>query len=224
MKKYIALIIALVCIVMCFASCNDNKPVEVNNDPVGVALSAEGVPFEFYLTAGEDGKAAEATVYMWTEVTAIIKVPETVEYNGHTYPVTAVGLGQNVTADPSSVTTVVLSKNVKTVAKNAFTVCNNLNAVRFEEGLETIESGAFMMTGIEGIELPSSVKTVEKNAFFGCNSLRTVIINQNVESVADSAFGACLNISTINIPRSLESKVKDIFPMIAESCVITYSN
>ena len=166
MKKVIALIIALTCVILCFASCQPKE--EPNNDPVGVPLKTDDIPFTFYLVAGEDGKtAAEATVYMWNEISSTITIPETIEYNGHTYPVTKVGLGQGITAEPSEVTRVVISKNVKVISRSAFTMCDNLTSVSLAEGVETIEGSAFSMTGLETLILPSTLKKIEKSAFFG---------------------------------------------------------
>lgn len=225
MKRFIALIIALSCVILCFASCGPkDKP---NDDPVGVALEAEGVPFKFYLVAGEDGVAAEATVYMWTEITNSISIPETVEYNGHTYPITRVGLGQGVAAEPSSVTKVIISKNVKVISKSAFTMCDNLLSVSFAEGLETIEGSAFSMSGLTTVVLPSTVKTIEKSAFFGCRSLEAISINSGVETIEEGAFSLCPSLEEIQIPRRFESSKSSIFAhcdtVIGGTCKIIYT-
>lgn len=226
MKRFIALLIALSCVVICFVSCSPKD--EPNNDPVGVALKTENVPFSFYLVAGEDGKtAAEATVFMWNEVTSTITIPETVVYNGHTYPVTRVGLGQGISAEPSEVTRVVISKNVKVISKSAFTLCDNLASVSLAEGVETIEGSAFSMSGLETIILPASIKTVERSAFFGCGNLKAVSINSGIETIEDGAFSLCPSLSEIQIPRKLEGRMNDIFAhcetVINKSCSIIYT-
>lgn len=226
MKRFIALLIALTCVILCFASCEPKE--KPNEDPVGVALKSEDIPFTFYLVAGEDGKtAAEATVFMWNEVTSTITIPETIEYNGHTYPVTRVGLGQGITSEPSEVTRVVISKNVKVISRSAFTMCDNLEAVSFAEGVETIEGSAFSMTGLETIILPSTVKKVEKSAFFGCGYLTAVAINSEIETIEDGAFSLCPSLEEIQIPRKLESRLSDIFAhcatVIDQSCKIIYT-
>jgi len=226
MKRIIALLIALTCVIICFASCEPKE--KPNEDPVGVALKSEDIPFTFYLVAGEDGKtAAEATVFMWNEVTSTITIPETIEYNGHTYPVTRVGLGQGVTAEPSEVTRIVISKNVKVISKSAFTMCVNLEAVSFVEGLETIEGSAFSMTGLTSVVLPSTVKKIEKSAFFGCGDLTAVSINSGIETIEDGAFSLCPSLSEIQIPRKLESRLNDIFAhcetVVGQTCTVIYT-
>lgn len=225
MKRFIALIVALSCVILCFASCGPkDKP---NNDPVGVALEADDVPFKFYLVAGDDGVAAEATVYMWKEVTNSITIPETIEYNGHTYPVTRVGLGQGITAEPSEVTKVIISKNVKVISKSAFTMCDNLLSVTLSEGLETIEGSAFSMTGLTTVVLPSTVKTVEKSAFFGCRNLQAISVNTGIETIEEGAFSFCPSLGEVQIPRRFESSKSSIFAhcdtVIDGSCKIIYT-
>lgn len=226
MKRFIALLVALSCVILCFVSCGPKDPP--NEDPVGVALRSDDIPFTFYLVAGEDGKtAAEATVYMWNEVTNTINVPETIVYNGHTYPVTKVGLGQGITSEPSEVTKVIISKNVKTISKSAFTMCDNLISVSLAEGVETIEGSAFSMTGLSTIVLPSTIKTVAKSAFFGCKNLAAVSINSEIETLEDGAFSLCPSLAEIQIPRRFDSRMSAIFAhcgtLIDETCNIIYT-
>ena len=207
MKKIIALILTLTFVILCCASCKNEEP---NNDPVGVNL--EGENFIFRLTADDSGKPVAATIYMWTEVLDTITVPETVEYNGHVYPVTAIGFGQGVTADPGALESLVLSKNVKTVADNAFGTCTNLSAVVFNEGIEVIGEGAFAATSITTLEFPSTLKEIGKGAFTNCLYLKTVLFNKGITTIADSSFLCCPSVETISIPRAFSGKIEAIFP------------
>ena len=217
MKKIFAVIIALAFIVIALVACGEKKPVEENNDPVGKELSVAGVPFKFFLVAGESGKAATATISTWMEITNTIIIPETVEYNGHTYPITVVGKGQNIMVDsPSTLTSVSFSKNVKVISDRAFTMCNNLSKVTFGESIETIGNMAFSNTAITSVVLPETTKKVVRSAFFGCTKLQSVVINKGIETLEDMAFGFCSSISTISIPRSFEDRIEAIFSSCAK--------
>lgn len=224
MKRFIALIFALTFVVMCFAACGETK----NDDPVNVPLTTEDINFMFYLIPGKNGQAESATIYRWNEATDIIEIPETVTYNDHTYPITAVGLGQGVTAEPSDLKSVKFSKNVKTIAQSAFSTCPNLVAIEFAEGLETIEENAFSATSISSITFPSTLKTIEKGAFTACVNLSTVTFNENITTIADSSFTFCRSISTISIPRAFADRVTNIFPncekIVDGSCKVVYPN
>ena len=228
MKKIIALILALTCAVLCFASCGKkDPPVEKNDDPVGKKLSVEGLPFEFRLEADESGQAATATIELWTEITGIITIPETVEYNSHVYPITKIGLGTNIMmTEPSALKTLVLSKNVKEIAESAFAMCNNLSLIRFSEGLEKIGDSAFWGTALETLEFPSSLKSIGKSSFMSNRSLTSVTFNADIETIADTAFGFCVNIETISIPRRFRGNLNAIFSNIGDTpasdkCVVT---
>ncbi|MBQ0126307.1 MAG: leucine-rich repeat domain-containing protein [Clostridiales bacterium] len=223
MKRFISLLMLLSILVLCFASCEDTKK---NDDPVGVALSAEGVPFQFYLQPNEKGYASYAVVYAWTEVTPVITIPETITYNGHEYPVTGVGLGQGITPEPSVVEAVVFSKNVKTIGISAFTCCENLTSIKFEEGLEEIGDNAFSYANVSYIEFPSTLKTIGRGAFSSCTELTTVIFNKNIETIANKAFSLCSSLDLISIPRKFAGSIADIFPfcntVIDNTCRVTY--
>ena len=238
MKRIVAFLVAFLMVAVCLASCGNEdiidsstestkQTTEENNDPVGVQLQSDDGLIKFQLVAGEDGKAATATLYRWDILSSTITIPETITYNGHEYPITVIGLGQNITAAPSTVETLVLSSNVKVINASAFSMCNNLKTVAFAEGLEKISNSAFFgCSSLTTIELPSTVKTVERSAFTGCASVSAVIIGENTETVEDSAFGFCMGIKTISLPRKFADRVKDIFngcpSVIGETCTIVY--
>ena len=228
MKKIFAVILALTFVVLALAACGKKDPEPDNTDPVGKELSAEGVPFKFFLVAGENGRAATATISTWMEITSSIVIPETVVYNGHTYPITVVGMGQNILVEPSTLTSVVFSNNVKVISDRAFTMCNNLSKITFGESIETIGNMAFSNTAITSVTLPDTTKKVVRSAFFGCSKLQSVIINSGVETLEDMAFGFCSSIVTIQIPRSFEDRIEAIFSGCAKvvdgSVKVLYTN
>ena len=217
MKRFIAFTVALLFIVLCFAACgkkddpDNTESTEKNDDPVGKPLTVEGLPFDFYLEANEKGVAASAIISSWNEISSTIAIPETVEYNGHVYPITRIGMGQNVMiGSPETLTTLVLTKNIKSISPAAFANCVNLSVVRFEEGLEEIGESAFYGCALTTLELPSTVKVVRKSAFTA-NDLTSVYINSDIETLEDSSFGYLLNLDTISIPRRFQDDLKKIF-------------
>jgi|GEM_PF-1364713 len=241
MKRFVALIIALMMILLVVA-CGEEpigtddtnsttestqQGTEENNDPVGVQLESEDGIIKFFLNAGEDGKAATATLYRWDAAVSTLVVPETVTYNGHEYPITVIGLGQNVASFPNAIATLVLSENVKVINGSAFSMCTNLTSIAFAEGLEKISASAFIgCSSLTTVSLPSTVKTVEKKAFYGCVSLSSVVINTGIEKLEDDAFYFCSGLGTISIPRSFNDRISTIFSMCETvmngSCVIVY--
>ena len=60
---------------------------------------------------------------------------------------------------------VIIPKEIKEIADNAFADCKNLQAVDFCEGLVKIGKGAFKNTGLTYVDLPSTVNVIEKDSF-----------------------------------------------------------
>lgn len=231
MKRFIAFTVALIFIVGCLAACNGKDPEhteapEVNNDPVGKELDVDGLPFSFYLEGNEKGVAASAIISSWNEISSTMTIPETVEYNGHTYPITRIGMGQNVMiGSPEILTTLVLNKNLKSITTSAFANCTNLSIVKFEEGLEEIGENAFYGCALTTLELPSTVKAVRRSAF-SANDLTAVYINSGIETLDDSSFGYLRYMETISVPRRFTDRLETIFnycaPLIEGTVKIIY--
>ena len=90
----------------------------------------------------------------------------------------------------SDVEKVTFTSAVTYVDTNAFEYCINLKEVKLNEGLNSIESGAFYRCDVLGeITIPSTVTYISDYAFESCDSLYT-IYNLSELEVSDSCFGA----------------------------------
>lgn len=79
-----------------------------------------------------------------------ITIPGTVVYNGTTYEVTSIGA-------------------------RAFKDCKNLECIRMEEGLTTVEESAFSQCyALKTIFLPSTMTTLAKQAFYLCTRIEEI--------------------------------------------------
>lgn len=112
----------------------------------------------------------------------------------------------------SEVTKVTLSSSVTTIGSYAFCGCENLKTIVINDGLKSIEDGAFEncgelknielneglerlgayafyeCTALEEIVLPNSLRRIEWETFYGCTSLRKVDMGQGVEFIDEEAF------------------------------------
>lgn len=113
-----------------------------------------------------------------------VVIPESVVYEGHTYPVTG-------------------------IASSAFSECPALTSVTIPNSVTTIEESAFKQcVRLTSITLGSSVESVETFAFSGCNNLKSltfhcpvvngewfpqqvkeVVIGSEVQSFVERSFG-----------------------------------
>ncbi len=90
-----------------------------------------------------------------------IVIPESVEYEGVSYPVTTIG-------------------------EAAFNNCSELESITIPNSVKTIGKSAFMgCSGLTSITIPNSVTAIGKVAFSGCNDLTTIIVEEG-NTVYDS--------------------------------------
>lgn len=113
----------------------------------------------------------------------------------------------------SALTSVHVSKTVKTVGKNAFIGCNALVELVFEEDsmLENIEESAFENIAAATVTLPKTVKTIGVRAF--AKSTTTEIIFEEgsvLTSIGESAFIAS-KLKTITLPSTVTTIGKAAF-------------
>ncbi|MDR1207961.1 MAG: leucine-rich repeat domain-containing protein [Holosporales bacterium] len=104
-----------------------------------------------------------------------------------------------------------IPKSVTYIGINAFSDCQSLETVEFENSsqLTKIESDAFRgCTSLTSITIPASVRFIEAGAFDSCTNLREVRFasGSNLEYLSIDVFRNCQSLRTIEIP----SKVKTI--------------
>ena len=96
-----------------------------------------------------------------------------------------------------------LQKNLRIIENNAFDGCAAITSIVLPETLESIDSYAFLDTGITEITIPSSVKDI-KDGFRANKNLRSITINAELTYLADEAFSYCTSLETITLPPTLE--------------------
>ena len=154
-----------------------------------------------------DGYCTECGEYLWTEGLRYTLNDEKTEYSvsslggvndkdiyiPDTYndlPVT--GIGVCAFQERSTVESVTLNDNIKTIGDAAFIQCPNLKAVKLGSSVESIGEMAFMeCKSLESITFFESLVTIGACAFGGCEKLKSVYIPDSVTNICDSAFSAC---------------------------------
>ncbi len=102
-----------------------------------------------------------------------VVIPETVTYDGITYPVTAIGA-------------------------NTFYNCSELNRVVIPAGVTSIGSSAFYGCSLlDGIVIPEGVTKINERTFYNCTSLKAINIPAGVTSIGDYAFSGCNAITSL---------------------------
>ena len=92
----------------------------------------------------------------------------------------------------TGLTNVEIPSSVKEIGIYAFSGCEYLQSVIFNEGLEKINISAFAAcTNLLTIILPSTLTTIEQYAFQNCLKLQKAFIPKSVITIGEGAFYAC---------------------------------
>lgn len=67
-----------------------------------------------------------------------------------------------------------IGKGMTTIAQEMFASCSSLKSVSIPDNVKTIENRAFSSTGAETVYIGKGVTDIERAAFAGCKSLKTV--------------------------------------------------
>ena len=100
------------------------------------------------LTVTYQGSSYDSSSY---EYSGKVVIPETVTYDGKSYPVTSIGGG-------------------------AFCNCSGLTSIDIPNSVTSIGEGAFVAcAGLISVEIPNSVTSIEGGAFYDCRGLTSIV-------------------------------------------------
>ena len=107
-----------------------------------------------------------------------VTVPDSVDYNGATCVVRAVG-------------------------DSAFKKCSKLTSVTLPGTIKRIGSESFRNSSITGIVIPDSVVFIGESAFSRCRNLEYVLLNDGLKEIRNYAFLECDKLGGVKLPASL---------------------
>ncbi len=146
--------------------------------------------------------------------TGDVVIPESVEYNGNTYPVTSIGY--HAFFDCSGLTSLTIPNSVTSIGDYAFWGCSGLTSVTIPNSVTSIGSSAFSgCSGLTSVKVESDnpkydsrnncnaiIETSSNTIIFGC--MNTTIPN-SVTSIGEYAFSSCSGLTSVTIPNSVTS-------------------
>lgn len=96
-----------------------------------------------------------------------------------------------------------IKEGTKEICDSAFSNCE-LKSISIPNSVRTIGKNAFSNCwNLESIDLPDSVVSIGESAFSGCTNLKSVHLSWYVLSIGDYSFSNCPNLKLINIPKSV---------------------
>lgn len=129
-----------------------------------------------------------------------VVVPETVEYKGNTYTVTAI---KDYAFMSCNLPSLQLPSTLSSIGKCAFyqAVIPNLT---IPENITSIGDGAFARSDVfTEVTIPASCDTIGDAAFAKCDNLARVTLSEGLEWIGAETFGNCMNMTEIEIPASV---------------------
>lgn len=134
---------------------------------------------------------------------------------GITFPSSIVSIGVRAFCDCSSIENVFIPRSVANIGEGAFSRCPKIESMSVESGNAVYDSrnncNAIVETatntiiaGCNNSEIPLTATSIGVCAFQGCQ-LKSLDLHNNIVEIGKLAFSRCGLLSSISIPKSVES-------------------
>lgn len=129
----------------------------------------------------------------WTK----INIPDTVEYINGDRLIKGSAINLKEINFPAKIAT------KEEPWQNTFEFAEQLEFVRFPEGIKKMNQVFYQCNGIKEVVLPDSVEELD-GTFAGCVNLEKVNTPKNLKRIKSSVFSGCINLHSFDLPSSLE--------------------
>ena len=138
-----------------------------------------GVETTFLITGETTVQLGDGVVTIPTDFAGAYPIPETVEHEGVTYTVTAIGA-------------------------SAFNGCTGLTSFEIPATVTTIGASAFRgCTGITSAVIPDGIRVLPPYIFRECSSLASISLPEGLEVIFGYAFSNCPSLTELTIPSTV---------------------
>lgn len=161
-----------------------------------------------------------------------VTIPETVTYNGTTYPVTEIGNYAFLSC--SGLTSVIIPNSVTSIGNDAFIYCSGLTSINVASDntkydsrnncnaiIET--SSNSLIVGCMNTMIPNSVTSIGDEAFAG-SGLTSVNIPNSVIVIGENSFRGCNGLTSVNIGNSVTAIGRYAFSYCRALTSVTIGN
>ena len=116
-------------------------------------------------------------------------------------PDSVTSMGEQVFRDCTELTSVTLSKNLRTIATETFVGCVKLENVIIPSGITSIGQSALRRcASLKSIDIPNTVTTIQHDCFWACSALENITLPSSVTSIGSYAFADCTSLSSLAFP------------------------
>lgn len=130
-----------------------------------------------------------------------VVVPDSVTYNGITYPVTS--LGSKAFMYCTDLNRLTLPATLRVIGSWSIAACQAMDSVVVPNTVQVIDTGAFSASFITSIRIPDSVTVIRYQAFRNCYRLRSVTLHSGITSIEAGAFSNCPSLADLIIPSTV---------------------
>ncbi len=225
MKKLLSVILALVTMLSVFSIASYAEPDTRN---LYEEFWLDGICYYFDLVWNDDVTEEVVAVYDYDEDDALtnpnLVIPDTVEYDGISYPVREIRPDALASSDYETIT---LPSTITSIGYRAFENCENLQNViipddcvleyiggdifagtPFEATLESKECVTFAnvlysYSGSGGYLIPSNITLLYRGCFEN-SDITQVFINNKIRIIPDNAFAGCKKLHTVIFGENVE--------------------
>lgn len=140
-----------------------------------------------------------------------VVIPETFEYDGTTYTITAIGEEAFYSEydDYDDILTLTIPETVTTIGVKAFSNLKSLEVIRLPQALKEIAPDTFLdCISLEEINFPEGLETLNEFACYNCTSLKSISFGSKIKNISYLVFdNTCLQSISIDAttPPEIES-------------------
>lgn len=128
-------------------------------------------------------------------------------------------MGENAFSNCTSLTNIVLPKNIERIENYTFYYCKGLTSITLPLNLLSIEESAFNnCTSLTSIEIPASVTSIGSTAFTNCTSLTKVVYKGQAPNINNMTYWNCTAVTLYDF-RNCTS-----IPTLLDTYAITYAS
>ena len=190
---------------LCIMPANGETITYYNNENPDDILNSSQFEIDSYL------ETATLTKFQDWYYDENVVIPETFEYGGTTYTITAIGANAFFSEydDYDDILTLTIPETVTTIGVKAFSNLKSLEVIRLPQDLKEIAPDTFLgCISLEEINFPEGLETLNEFACCNCTSLKSISFGSKIKHIQYQAFDAtCLQSISINAttPPELDS-------------------
>jgi len=174
------------------------------------------VTYPNYVEYEEEFEVFVSYYYNYIKPLGNLTIPDSVSYNGNTYPVIAIG--DHAFYECTGLTSLTIPNSISSMGTRAFFGCNNIDLVNYNAVncsyssldrpcnicCDSVPFGAFIGCHAS-VVIGNSVQVIPSYLFFNCDNIMSVTISNSVTSIGKAAFYGCSGLTSLTIPNSVTS-------------------